>query len=109
MKYLNRLIHGTLFLALVAIHACKKEDPFPCFECITSQVVTANPVNNLNSLPGYPDTITKTEDICSMTEDQIRVYEVQYGDSYSWVMPATKEYPDGILMQISFYRTCKRK
>lgn len=109
MKYNTGSIFLTiLFLTIYVIDACKKDEPLPCFECISRTIVTLNPVGTADQLPGYPDTIYRTEEICNMTEDQIRTYEQGYGGSLSLQQPSNI-YPDGILMQTFFYRSCHKK
>ena len=109
MKYpVRQYLLTILFLTIISVHSCKKEEPLPCFECISRQIVTLNPVNVATQFPGYPDTTYRTEEICYMTEDQIKIYELEYGGSLSLVIPS-EIYPDGILIQTFFNRSCNKK
>lgn len=92
-----------LFPTLILIPSCEKEVVLPCYECISTIITTTDPV-----LSGYPDTSETTKEICDMTQDQIQVYEDEYGGSISTVVP-TEIHPQGILFQFIFSRKCSRQ
>lgn len=63
----------TAFAVLIFLFflSCKKDKEFECYTCKTTYIVTTDvPVE------GYPATTTMEVDICNVTEEQVRDYEL---------------------------------
>ena len=104
MRYHKTSIFMMLpFFAVFIFQACNKEETLPCYECVSTNIITTAPI-----LDGFPDTINNSKEVCNMTQDQIRSYELDYGGSYSVVIP-NDIHPDGVLFQFVFSRKCTIK
>ena len=90
-------------LILLLTPSCNREDPLPCYECITTHILTANP-----SLPQYPDTTKVIKEICNQTQDQIKTHELLNQGSFSLIVPSDI-YPSGILVQDIYSTKCSPK
>lgn len=67
------IMRKTVFAVLVILFflSCKKDKEFECYTCKTTYLVTTDvPVD------GYPASTTMEVEICNVTEEQVRDYEL---------------------------------
>jgi hypothetical protein len=60
----------TLFVFLVFLLSCTKEDTSNCSVCTTTWIVTAD-----SQVSGFPAITTTSVEFCNLTSDQLRDYE----------------------------------
>jgi hypothetical protein len=60
----------TLFVFLVFLLSCTKEDTGNCSVCTTTWIVTAD-----SQVSGFPAITTTSVELCNLTSDQLRDFE----------------------------------
>jgi hypothetical protein len=60
----------TLFVFLVFLLSCTKEDTSNCSVCTTTWIVTAD-----SQVSGFPAITTTSVELCNLTSDQLRDFE----------------------------------